>query len=155
RQADLGNQMPEMLRSYAIRTAAKVALMTLAIGVLLTVAMITLLTRPLTALTRATEQVRNAGFCDAQCDRFFVDSERDDEIGRLSRTFREAFDRLRLETERVRTTDTNRREMIASVSHDLRTPLTALMGQLETVRLKGDSLSDEARGQLLARAMHN
>jgi two-component system OmpR family sensor kinase len=155
RQADFGTQMPEMLRSYAIRTAAKVALMTLAIGVLLTVAMMTLLTRPLTALTRATEQVRNAGFCDALCERFFPESERDDEIGRLSRTFREAFDRLQLETERVRTTDAKRREMIASVSHDLRTPLTALMGQLETVRLKGDALSDAARAELLARAMHN
>jgi two-component system OmpR family sensor kinase len=155
RQADFGSQMPEMLRSYAIRTAAKVALMTLAIGVLLTVAMITLLTRPLTALTRATEQVRNAGFCNALCEGLFPDGERDDEIGRLSRTFREAFDRLKLETERVQTTDANRREMIASVSHDLRTPLTALMGQLETIRLKGDALSDEARRQLLARAMHN
>jgi signal transduction histidine kinase len=155
RQADFGSQMPEMLRSYAIRTAAKVGLMTIAIGVLLTVAMITLLTRPLTALTRATEQVRNGGFCDELCDTFFPESDRDDEIGRLSRTFREAFDRLRLETERVQTTDAKRREMVASVSHDLRTPLTALMGQLETIRLKGDSLSDESRGQLLARAMHN
>lgn len=155
RQVDISAQMPEMLRSYAIRTAAKVGLMTIAIGVLLTIAMITLLTRPLTALTRATEQVRNSGFCDDLCESYFPDTDRDDEIGRLSRTFREAFDRLKLETERVQTTDAKRREMVASVSHDLRTPLTALMGQLETVRLKGDKFSDEARGQMLERAMQN
>ncbi|MFP5407126.1 MAG: sensor histidine kinase, partial [Gammaproteobacteria bacterium] len=81
--------------------------------------------------------------------------DRDDEIGRLSRTFGEAFDRLKLETERVHTTDEKRREMVASVSHDLRTPLTALMGQLETIRLKGESLPEQARGQLLERAIHN
>ena len=45
--------------------------------------------------------------------------------------------------------------MIASVSHDLRTPLTALTGQIETIRLKGDELSDAARDQLLERALHN
>ena len=155
RQASLGEQMPEMLRSYAIRTTAKVALMTIAIGVLLTIAMIALLTRPLTALTRATEQVRRAGFCDELCESSFPDLDRDDEIGRLSRTFRDAFERLKLETERVQTTDAGRREMVASVSHDLRTPLTALIGQLETIRLKGDALSDPARREMLERAMQN
>lgn len=155
RQASLGEQMPEMLRSYAIRTTAKVALMTIAIGVLLTIAMIALLTRPLTALTRATERVRRAGFCDALCESHFPDLDRDDEIGRLSRTFRDAFERLRLETERVQTTDARRREMVASVSHDLRTPLTALIGQLETVRLKGDALDDRDRREMLERALHN
>ncbi|MGD9944483.1 MAG: ATP-binding protein [Burkholderiaceae bacterium] len=155
RQADFGTAMPELLKSYAIRTAAKVGLMTIAIGGLLTIAMITLLTRPLTSLTRATEQVRNSGFCDELCDSFFTDSERDDEIGRLSRTFREAFDRLKHETELVRTVDSKRREMVASVSHDLRTPLTALIGQLETIRLKREQLTPSDRQQLLERAILN
>src|SRR5690606_30533412 len=68
---------------------------------------------------------------------------------------RDAFERLKLETERVQTTDARRREMVASVSHDLRTPLTALIGQLETIRLKGEALGDQARGEMLERAMQN
>ncbi|RPH64223.1 MAG: sensor histidine kinase [Burkholderiales bacterium] len=155
RQTDLGTGMPALLKSYAIRTASTVALMTIAIGVLLTIAMISLLTRPLTALTRATEQVRNSGFSDEQCGCFFPDADRDDEIGRLSRTFSEAFDRLRQETERVRTIDSRRREMVASVSHDLRTPLTALIGQIETIRMKGDKLHSDAQAHLLERALQN
>lgn len=155
RDVDLSAQTSEMLRSYAIRTAAKVALATITIGALLTLAMITLLTRPLTSLTRATEQVRNSGFSDELSDSAFPASERNDEIGRLSRTFGDAFGRLRLETERVHTIDEKRREMVANVSHDLRTPLTALMGQLETIRLKHETLSEEARRQLLERALHN
>ncbi|HRO60110.1 MAG TPA: HAMP domain-containing sensor histidine kinase [Burkholderiaceae bacterium] len=155
RQMHFSAQMPEMLRSYALRTAAKIGLLTIALGALMTIATITMLTRPLTALTRATEQVRNSGFCGPSSDELFPDTDRDDEIGKLSRTFREAFERLSLETERVQAADAKRREMIASVSHDLRTPLTALTGQIETIRLKGDDLSDEARDQLLERALHN
>jgi signal transduction histidine kinase len=155
RQTDIDTAMPALLQSYAIRAAATAGLMTIAIGVLLTIAMISLLTRPLTALTRATEQIRNAGFSGELRPDFFPDADRDDEIGRLSRTFREAFDRLRLETERVRTVDAHRREMVASVSHDLRTPLTALIGQIETIRLKGDALPPQAQAHLHERALQN
>ncbi len=155
RQADLATAMPALLRSYAVRAASAAGLMTIAIGALLTIAMISLLTRPLTALTRATERIRNSGFADDPGRDLFEDAGRDDEIGRLARTFREAFERLRQETERVRTIDAHRREMVASVSHDLRTPLTALVGQIETIRLKGDSLSPDAQAHLLGRALQN
>jgi signal transduction histidine kinase len=80
---------------------------------------------------------------------------RDDEVGRLSRTFRETIDRLHLEASRARDTDTRRREMVASVSHDLRTPLTALIGLLDTVRIKGGSIGDAERTDYLARAADN
>ena len=80
---------------------------------------------------------------------------REDEVGRLSRTFRETFDRLNLETKRVKETDIRRREMVASVSHDLRTPLTALIGLLDTVRMKGDAMKPEEQRDYLARAAQN
>jgi signal transduction histidine kinase len=148
RAADIGTQTPELLKSYAIQTAVKVALLTLAIGVALTVAMIALLTRPLTALTRAAERVRSGGFSAPLRDR-------NDEIGRLSRTFRETLERLRLEMDRVTQTDAHRREMVANVSHDLRTPLTALIGQLETIRLKADTLDHESRERFIDAAVNN
>ncbi len=155
RQASFETAMPEMLENYAFRTAAAVALLTIGIGSLLTIAMISLLTRPLTALTRAAERVRTSGFSDALREDFLPDSGRNDEIGQLGRTFREAFDRLGEEAERVRTVDSKRREMVASVSHDLRTPLTALIGQLETIRLKHESLPAETQRHLLERAANN
>lgn len=155
RSADLGSHTPELLRSYAVRTAVTVALMTLALGVLLTISMIALLTRPLTELARAVEDVKDAGFAGTLSTAIDRICSRDDEVGRLSRTFRETFDRLTLETRRVKETDTRRREMVASVSHDLRTPLTALIGLLDTVRMKGDTLSPAAQRDYLARATRN
>jgi signal transduction histidine kinase len=57
--------------------------------------------------------------------------------------------RISAQLERLRQTDQQRRELIANVSHDLRTPLTALQGYLETVTLKGDTLRPQERQQYL------
>lgn len=155
RSADLRMQMPELLKSYAIQTAVKVALLTLAIGAALTVSMIAILTQPLTALTRLVERVRQSGFSEPLCDVEMLCVDRDDEVGRLARTFRDALERLKQETDRVRETDAHRREMVANVSHDLRTPLTALTGQLETIRLKGAALDGAQRDRFVDAAIHN
>lgn len=50
-------------------------------------------------------------------------------------------------------TDSMRREMIANISHDLRTPLTSLQGYLETLQLKKDSLTSEERERYLQTAI--
>lgn len=156
RAGNVGEAVPEHLRSYAIRTAVKVGLITLAVGVLLTLLIITVLTRPLTSLTRVAERVRESGF-DSELDEsdFAAYGGRSDEIGRLSASFREMIDRLKLEMHRVTQADAKRREMVASVSHDLRTPLTALMGQLETVRLKGATLPVAEQHAMIERALQN
>lgn len=155
RGTELSGQEPELIRGYAVRTAVTISLMTLAIGVLLTITMLALLTRPLIALTRAVEGVRNSGFAEDVCGTIVPNCERDDEIGRLSRTFRDTFSRLRLEMQRVEQTDARRREMVASVSHDLRTPLTALIGQIETVRIKADTMPAAEKQAMLERALQN
>jgi signal transduction histidine kinase len=155
RASELTGNTPELLRSYAVRTAVTVSLMTLTIGVLLTITMIAVLTRPLIELTRAVERVRNAGFTEEVVGAMMPGWARDDEIGRLSRTFHETLERLRTEMQRVRLTDAHRREMVASVSHDLRTPLTALIGQLETIRMKRAVLPPEEVSELFTRAQQN
>ena len=81
--------------------------------------------------------------------------DRDDEIGQLSRTFVDLFGRLKEEMRTVKRIDLQRREMIASVSHDLRTPLTALSGQLETIRMKGNQLSPEEQLRYIDLAFNN
>lgn len=155
RSANLGSSTPELMRSYAVRTAVTVSLMTLALGVLLTISMIAVLTRPLIELTRVVENVKDSGFAESLCGSIVPNCGRDDEVGRLSRAFRESFERLNLEAQRVKDIDSKRREMVASVSHDLRTPLTALIGLLDTVRMKGAELSPQEQREYLARAKQN
>jgi len=68
-----------------------------------------------------------------------------DEIGRLAQSFNSMADTLQENVKELKKTDQLRRELIANVSHDLRSPLASIQGYLETILLKGIELSDEKR----------
>lgn len=68
-----------------------------------------------------------------------------DEIDQLGSSFRELSDRIIQQVKLLEHNDKSRRELIANVSHDLRTPLASLQGYLETLLLKEDTLTDEEK----------
>ena len=72
-----------------------------------------------------------------------------DEIDTLGKTFNIMADKIDAQLEELKSNDTKRRELIANVSHDLRTPLTSLQGYLETLMLKKDTLSEEEKQKYL------
>jgi signal transduction histidine kinase len=72
-----------------------------------------------------------------------------DEIDRLSSTFKQMAERIDAQIEQLRKSDAVRRELVANVSHDLRTPLATLQGYIETLLLKEDSLTEEERRNYL------
>lgn len=63
-----------------------------------------------------------------------------DEIGQLACTFEHMAERISNQMQHIKHQDEQRREMIANVSHDLRTPLTSMQGYLETLSRKADTL---------------
>ncbi len=72
-----------------------------------------------------------------------------DEIGVLGQNFNEMADTIVANMEDLRNTDRLRRELIANVSHDLRSPLSTIQGYLETALMKQDELSrDQLREYL-------
>ena len=70
---------------------------------------------------------------------------RDDEIGKTAAAFNSMADTIQQHLDQLSSMDTLRRELIANVSHDLRTPLSALQGYVETVLLKNDILTAAER----------
>ena len=66
-----------------------------------------------------------------------------DEIDNLGSTFREMSERIIQQVKQLEHNDSSRRELVANVSHDLRTPLASLQGYLETLSLKKELLSNE------------
>lgn len=79
-----------------------------------------------------------------------------DELDQLHNAFIDMAERISEQMQGLRQVDTLRRELITNVSHDLRTPLAALQGYLETLQLKAQSLSEAERHHyLLAATKHS
>ena len=78
-----------------------------------------------------------------------------DEIDQLGSSFRELSERIIQQVKQLEHNDKSRRELIANVSHDLRTPLASLQGYLETLLLKENSLSDTDKQQYINTAMQH
>lgn len=72
-----------------------------------------------------------------------------DEIDRLGVTFSQMADRILQQLTKLKQTDRLRRELVANVSHDLRTPLASLQGYLETLLLKEGKLTPQEQRNYL------
>jgi len=77
------------------------------------------------------------------------------EVHQLGSVFKEMVDQINDQIEQLKETDIHRRELLADISHDLRTPLASLQGYLETVSLKGADLDADKRDQFIATALKN
>lgn len=64
-----------------------------------------------------------------------------DEIEGLRRAFAALTARIQVQVQELRSTDRLRRELFAHISHDLRSPLTAMRGYLETLSVHSQQLS--------------
>ena len=78
-----------------------------------------------------------------------------DEIGALARAFDRMAARIESQVEALRRTDRQRRDLVASVSHDLRSPLASLRGYLETLAMRGDAAPAEERRAHVERALRS
>lgn len=64
-------------------------------------------------------------------------------------------DRIIKQVKLLKHNDNSRRELIANVSHDLRTPLASLQGYLETLLLKNETLSEPEISEYIKTAYEN
>ena len=68
-----------------------------------------------------------------------------DEIARVAAAFNHMAAELETRDTALRTSDTLRRQMMADVSHELKTPLTAMRGYIETLRMPDVVLDPDRR----------
>lgn len=64
---------------------------------------------------------------------FTISSQKNDELGRLSQTFETMRKKLQESTELQRQYENNRKELLANISHDLKTPITSIKGHVEGI----------------------
>lgn len=86
------------------------------------------LLQPLHKLQEATKQIR-----DGNLD-FTLEVDNDDEIGQLCQDFEEMRMRLKESQEAKMQYDKESKELISNISHDLKTPITAIKGYVEGIQ---------------------
>ena len=104
------------------------------------------LTRPLEDLRQGMQRFRERGAPDP------LPVKSRDEIGALTVDFNEMATRIAEQVELLRTTDEDRRNFVANISHDLRTPTAAVQGYLETLLVQASDLEEGERRAYLQRA---
>lgn len=135
--------------SYIVRatlTGLLIAiLVTGAIGVLL----FSFLTRRMRAMSEVVSSFEAGNFESR------VDVKSTDEIGQLGQTFNQMADTIVTVMDDLKTTDRLRRELVANVSHDLRSPLASIQGYLETIQIKNGDLDPEERKEYIDIVLRN
>jgi signal transduction histidine kinase len=148
----LGGQKYEQLANnigdtYAAKSSivaiAAIALFTAIVGLLV----FGLLTRRLKRLNTEMQRVTDSSFAvEPALDKL---NSGGDEIDELSSAFVDMSAQIRTQISQLTENDRLRRELVSNISHDLRTPLTAMQGYIETLIIKSDSMSAEDRDRYL------
>lgn len=112
-----------------------------------------LITRRVRRLTEAVDGFRDSGFTKPTVFDRSRHGPNGDEFHRLQATFGEMAEKMSEQLAELKKTDELRRELVANVSHDLRTPITSLHGYLETLYVKAESLSEVERREYLQIAL--
>ncbi len=73
-----------------------------------------------------------------------------DEIGQVMSRFNKMADEIERLVDQLRSVELTRIKLLQELAHDLRTPVASLKNLTETVHIKGDSLSPQLRGELIA-----
>ena len=138
----IGNMIKgSYILQQGVISIALILLITLIAGIII----FNVITRRLRFLNDVMEKFKQTDFQQSLLLPAEFDGRSGDEITHLGRTFREMAERINQQMDQLKATDASRRELVANVSHDLRTPLSSLQGYLETLDLKAESLTENER----------
>ena len=99
--------------------------------------------KPLTPLNNGVRQIHDNNFS------YRIDYKEDDEFRPVCEAFNEMAEKLEISAVQHKKDEANRRELIAGISHDLRTPLTSIKGCIEGIET-GVASTPEMREKYLA-----
>lgn len=141
--------------SYLMRSWITAVLISILIASIIGYLLFRYITRRVYILSDAVEKFKKTDFTHPirLPERF--DGRKGDEIDQLGSTFSQMSERIIQQVKLLKHNDNSRRELIANVSHDLRTPLASLQGYLETLLLKNEGLSDKEILEYIQTAYEN
>ena len=133
--------------SYMLKLGANLFFITLIGALLIGLLAIWLLTRGLRNIIQTVSRFKEGDYKARIADTDKVD------FPEMSETFNEMADTIVANIDELKSVENLRRELIANVSHDLRTPLAIVQGYVETLLIKGDDISEADRNKYLKTSM--
>ena len=137
-----------LLDNYFIQYSLLSLLISLSIGLLLGLYLFYAITRRIRNLSFAMSDFTKNGF-STYPEPSLVDNKNNDEIGQLANNFAVMAKHTITQMRKLEQQDKLRRDLVANVSHDLRTPLASMLGYLEILMLKDDVLDEDDRNKYL------
>lgn len=138
-----------LFNSYILKTSAQMFFITLLLAFIFGSISIWYLTKNLSNII---EKVRHFKEGDLQAR---IENPNDSDLSVLSNTFNEMADTIVANIEQLKSVEQLRRELIANVSHDLRTPLAIMQGYVETLLIKDETVSSEDRVKYLKTTLNS
>jgi signal transduction histidine kinase len=133
-----------LLGSYWMKVGARSFAITMVAAILIGLLAIWLLTKNIRVIV-STFQKFEGGDLQAR----IPEKNMRGELKMLSHTFNDMADTILRNIDELKQVDTLRRELIANVSHDLRSPLAIIHGYIETLLIKDDKLTPKERQNYL------
>jgi signal transduction histidine kinase len=141
--------------SYLLRSWLIAVLISVLVASIIGYLLFRYITRRVYILSDAMEQFKKTDFTQQILLPERFDGRKGDEIDHLGSTFSQMSERIIQQVKLLKHNDSSRRELIANVSHDLRTPLASMQVYLETLLLKNESLSESEKLEYIKTAYEN
>lgn len=132
-----------LFQSYAMQLGVGSTLIAILLAAFVGVISIYYLTRNLRGIIYTVKRFKE-GDMDAR-----ITEENSADMSILANTFNEMADTLTANIEKIKSVESLRKELVANISHDLRSPLAVTSGYIETLQMKNADLSTEEREQYL------
>jgi signal transduction histidine kinase len=139
--------------SYILRLSMGAAAGGLLFAFLAALLLFNRMTRRLRQLTGAMETFQQGDFSEPLNVMHGLHVRSGDEIDRIGTIFAQMADRITAQISHLKDADSHRREFLANITHDLRTPLTSLQGYLETLLMKEGQVTPAERQEYLTIAI--
>jgi signal transduction histidine kinase len=146
---EFNNAAQFVFGSFMLRLAVRSTSITLIAAIIITFISLVLITKNLRKMVGVIRQFKN-GDLDAR-----INFKQTGELKEFSNSFNEMADTIVQNMQDLKTMDNLRRELVANVSHDLRTPLATIHGYSETILMKSETMSEAERTEHLKTIMNS
>lgn len=133
----------DLFNSYFMRLGLRGSLLTLIFATLLGVLVIWYLTRSLRKIIYAAKRFQQGDL------EYRIENAEKTDLANVASTYNSMADTILSDIEKIKSVELLRQELIANISHDLRTPLSVIQGYIETLHMKDEQLTPEERKEYL------